>query len=519
MKKVFSIKYLFCPPVFRAASSRREGFFPKKLLPDFCLMAAAAQSRPGRHKFFACPRAGAGLFFLLLCLAPFRASAASPKQCFEAITGFAKGKSAQSAGDVSGELRRSGAKPHSAQFFVHSGWLSSDFRSADSLAHAVIRNTEILSPGDELARYSASYIPLKTEKWARKKRGLIVLSLRSSSSFVHGIYWETSLKPPFSLSEREAQALFEKIYEEVYGEAPEVMMDLISKANPADIQSNATKILNLKELFFEGRGDKMRELVLSALEEAPSAREKPSKQKQLQVWPSAKKVSSQLREIALRGWTAEQLKTADADRIAPLSLADIKNVFHSKEKIQALDMRLILPGFQVELLTSEVLWRESITPDQIRQLDTAAEGMQYVFVPSFKHWTHDPHSISLSALSESQIMRIDRDAFLRDVFLDGDTFIRGWVSGKASAYLAERRKQFRYFRDLGDQGLGEAVKRKLPEEIYAVIVSELGFSENFEAMGAAERLRLFEAEARMMLDGKLQHKIIQAIADAGIDAG
>ncbi len=446
------------------------------------------------------------MLLLGLCAAPAAAfpglPAISPAKCFKAIAGFAKGqKAAQSAGDIANELRLSAAEPQSALFFVHSGWRTSD-RSIDSLSGEVIRSAEILSKNDELLRLSASYIPLKREKRkGRKAKGLIVLSLRSSSSFFHAVYWETSLKPPLSLGESEAQALFGPIYETAYGESPEVIMDLISKAEPEDLfHDNIESALNLKELFFDSRGDKLRELVLSAVE-APSIPKKPLPNPLNSHRPKiSDKASPKLREISWRGWTAEKLGAGPAAWIKSLSLEDIKIAFDSKEKIQALDMSLISPEIQVELLTGSVLWRQSMTRAQIRQLETAAEGIQYVFVPSFKHWTHDPHLISLHDLSASQIMRIDRDAFLRDVFLAGDHSIRV-ISLNVSLFLRDRRRE----------NEGMSGRRSLSENEYGIIAEKLGFPESFESMNAEQRRLFFEAGARMMLDGNLQQKIIMSI--------
>ena len=457
-------------------------------------------------KFFA-----AALFCLLLWMTATRARAASPvDRCFKAITGFAA-KAPQSARDISRDLRDSAAEPQSALFTLHSSWQGTNFSLPEhSLISEVIRNTEIPAKNDWFLQYSASYIPLKKEKRQSKKdRGLIVLSLRSSMGLVHSVYWKTSLKAPLSLGEIEAQSLFEQIYERVYGSSPEVMLRLIEKAEPEALSHlDINESLSLKELFFIGRRDRLRELVLSAVEDHPLAAHR-GPAPESPFYRLSDKISRRLTEPVLRGRTAEQLKAADADWIKSLSLEEIKIIFDTKEKIQALDMSLLPSGFQVELLTGSVLWRESITPAQIRQLDTAAEGIQYVFVPSFKHWTHDPHPISLESLSDSQIMRIDRDAFLRDVFLAGDTYIRGYISWEVSDHLAKLKRLAGY------SGLSAIMRQSLSEEAHAAIASNLEFPEKpFEAMDAAERRLLFEAEARMMTDGILQNEIMEVIAAA-----
>ena len=71
-------------------------------------------------------------------------------------------------------------------------------------------------------------------------------------------------------------------------------------------------------------------------------------------------------------FSVEQLKTMPPESMRRLSSRELVEIFNTPEKIQTVDMRLLRPKDQIYLLANLPLWRESITKEQVQQLDTSA---------------------------------------------------------------------------------------------------------------------------------------------------
>ena len=194
-----------------------------------------------------------------------------------------------------------------------------------------------------------------------------------------------------------------------------------------------------------------------------------------------------------------------------LKLEEVAEQFITPKEMQTLDMSLLSPEDVITLLRENRSWRAAIIPDQIRQIDVSVEGIQHVFAPTFKDFIWAPE-ISIDALSDEQVMRLDRDTFLRDVFLAGDLYVSGHLPPDVTEFMIQRK---RTVKELGDDTV---MSGSLPKVTHDFIVRRLGFDKDFESMTPDERRELFKKEIAMMTDTSQQIDIIEKLVEVAVVA-
>ena len=222
-----------------------------------------------------------------------------------------------------------------------------------------------------------------------------------------------------------------------------------------------------------------------------------------------------MRRALLESYTIEEIKKLPPETIKTLELTDVFDLFNTPEKIQTLDMRLLPSGFAVTLLIEYPLWRESITPSQIKQLNTTEQGIQYVFVPTFKHYTWRPKEekavINIDNMSDRQIMDLNRDTFLRNVFLAGDLFVGGILPPVVNNFMILRGKKVK------ELGFDTVMDDSISKGMHDFIVKKLGFDIEFESMTPELRRKLFKKEIEMMTNNSQQAVIIMDLVRENTD--
>ena len=416
------------------------------------------------------------------------------------------------------ELNQPGLKIKSLLFLPHKGWSAADqdsflnVVSFDALPENLTYSIDFVFPSQKgnASSKEGSLTQFRDYVTGIGKRGkrLIVLSFRMGEAhyrYTHHIYWETSLKPPLDLDGAVAESVFNKLYEEVYGEGAEKMADLFLNAEKATPRLFDKSALNLDRLFFHEREEDLRAFVLSAVEN-PKEQSEGVEEGGTTPFLISRKIDKRIRYQILSASTLEEVKAIPPDQIKALTNEELTALFNSEEKIQVLDIRLIAPDLQTELLATSPLWKQSVTAYQIAQLDVTAKNIQYVFVPEFKYYTYRPaDTIPLSLLSDAQIMEMNRDTFLRDVFLAGDTSLPSIISWEVSDFIRSTKHKFR------TAGPEKIMESSLPDKMYAVIAENLGFPSDFDSLTARERRELFKKEMEMMMSGQLTLEIIQAV--------
>ena len=371
--------------------------------------------------------------------------------------------------------------------------------------------------------YSSFYIP-KQRLPVKQKTGefflllTIYLGERGNETYQHWIHWPSKAKK-IHLSENTVREIFNEVYKSAYGRNLDWMLenDVLSKTIERIVIENrvnqfeAYDILNMSSLLFRAEAQKLKDIITKVLESPQSAPQEKTQPTQEQT-PSlllSDQMSAGMRRIILRTYPIEILKRLDPIEIKTLRLSDIVELFNTREKIRIVDMSLLLPEVTVNLLTEHQLWRESVTPNQIKQLDTSAAGIQYVLVPTFKHYVWRPgeetKKISIDTLSDAQIAALNRDTFLRDVFLAGEIYAEGILPVEVINFKMQRKKEVYIL------GLDTVIDKSLPKEMHDFIVKKLGFDVPFESMTVEQKRELFKKEVDMMTNSKLQARILEEV--------
>lgn len=359
----------------------------------------------------------------------------------------------------------------------------------------------------------------------RRNPGTVVLSLvifeEGKSYYRHSIHWPSRAGKD-KLPENIVEAVFEEIYRKAYGESlqwlirKEVLLGTYEHCMEKGdrlTRFDVYDIFNFNKLFFKDNQDTLRRLIVKAIER-PERTNSASETEEGFRLPS-EKMSFGMRRIYLSRRSSEELQSAFLDNPSVLSLEDIRFLFDTKEKIQALDLRVFPPEVVITLLAQDRLWRESIEPQQLRQIDLSGQkDIQYLFVPTLKYFTRDPGStvINMDTISDAQLS-MHRDTFLRDVFLAGDFDLPAGILHLRVQTPWEEASRFKIDRraEVAILGLDVVMERSLPKGMHDFIVKQLGFSKDFESMTAEQRRELFKKEIEMLNDNRKQLAIIKAL--------
>ncbi len=371
-----------------------------------------------------------------------------------------------------------------------------------------------------LVEYSAFYVPGKDithpgDKKTSERRGQFFLSMsitldaEARYTYDHWIHWPSEVKNA-QLSPDTVREIFNAIYKAAYGQTLEWLitntifsktMDHIEKnhLNQFDVYD----LFNFNALFFKAQEQQLKSIVTGFINEAtgehPHQTRLTSKEQPPTLIPPAQMVYG-LRRTILRSYSIEQLNTLSPAEIGRLPVQDVVELFNTAEKIRTVNMNSLSPKVQVQLLTEHSLWRESITPEQVQQLDTGIEGIQHVLVPTAKYYVWRPTEelarIGIYTLTDAQIKKMDRDTFLRDIFLAGELFVDGVAPMKVAIFMTERRQEVQ------EHGRSVIMKKSLSKKMHDFIVQQLGFETNFESMTVEQKRELFKAEMDMMINAR-----------------
>lgn len=349
-----------------------------------------------------------------------------------------------------------------------------------------------------------------------RKKGKFILSFKTKNSsdqndnYQHFIYWDSDVENP-QFNEETAKAIFNKVYEEVYGVdldwliEHEMIPKIIAYGNkykfsPHELQ----RTFNFEALIFKDKEEDLKLLVSQTMRQPPDQEEVKSGKSEPFSLPS--KMNPLMRKIFLESLSREEPFSL-SQYLKVLTIKEIVLLFNTPDKIRTVDMNLITPEMAIHLLTSSRKWRNAITPTQVKQLDVRANGIQYIFAPVFKHFMKVSGSkdIDIDTLSDEQIMSMDRDTFLRDVFLAGDLYIQGYIPPYAEAFMEARQKS------VGEKGRETVMSGALSDREYSIISKMLGFDMNFENMTAQQRRELFKKEIVLMTNHRKQIDIINEL--------
>ena len=362
----------------------------------------------------------------------------------------------------------------------------------------------------------------------KKEKGQISLSFKTnvtsiepSSDYRHWIHWESDVENPH-IDENTVKIIFNKVYQEVYGVSLEWMIerDIIpktithiqkSKLNQFDLYD----IFNFNSLLFKDKEDQLRRLIARLMAQIIQSPD-PTKvtYEKTGLFPIHLKMTSLMRRIALESYSLKELKTFPPRRIKTLGLEDLRSLYDTPKKIKTLDMSSVPPKIAIKLLTEYHDWRAAVTATQIKQLDVRTDRIQYVFAPTFKHFVHVSHSenIGIDLLSDKQIMDMDRDTFLRDVFLAGEVYVQGHAPPVVQAFMLNRKIAVK------ESDYETIMRGSLPKETHDFIAAALGFDMDFESMTLQQRRKLFRKEIAMMTNPRLQFHIIEGLAEVAATA-
>ena len=367
--------------------------------------------------------------------------------------------------------------------------------------------------------YSTFYVPGKDithprNKKPSEKKGQFFLSMsitldsETRYTYDHWIHWPSEVRNA-QLSPDTVREVFNEIYKTAYGQTLKWLItnNVFSKAMD-HVEKNylgqfdVHGLFNFNALFFKTQEQQLKSIVAEVIGETTGkhphqTRSTPTEQPPTLI-PPAKMIHG-LRRIILNSYSMEQLNTLSSAELRRLPVQDIVEIFNTPEKIQTVDMSILPPKVQVQLLTEHTLWRESITPEQVRQLDTSIDGIQHVLVPTAKYYVwrqaEELARIGIDALTDAQIEIMDRDTFLRDVFLAGELFVDGAAPMKVAMFMTDRKIEVQ------KHGRSEIMKKSLPRGMHDFIVQWLGgFETNFESMTVEQKRELFKAEIDMMIN-------------------
>ena len=382
------------------------------------------------------------------------------------------------------------------------------------LGHGPLGRLQDGQPG-----FSFAYTQARNKKEKGEVSLLFKINVTStdenSSDYRHWIHWESDVENPH-MDENTVKIIFNKVYQEVYGVSLEWMTerDIIPKTI-IRIQENKLSqfdlydVFNFNSLLFKDREDQLRRLIARLIAQMTLSPD-PTKitYEKTDLFPVHLKMTSLMRKIALESYSPKELKTLPPERIKKLNLEDVRSLYDTPKKIKTLDMSSLAPEIAVKLLTEHRDWRAAVTATQIKQLDVRADGIQYVFAPTFKHFVRVLHSeeIRLDALSDKQIMNLDRDTFLRDVFLVGEVYVKGHAPPNVQAFILNRKIAVK------ESGYETIMRDSLPKETHDFITTALGFDTDFESMSPQQRRKLFRKEISMMTSPSQQFHIIEGLA-------
>ena len=370
-----------------------------------------------------------------------------------------------------------------------------------------------------LVEYSAFYVPEKDIQYPKNQKPPVVkkghffllmsITLDAEVRYIydHWLHWPSKAKNA-RLSPNTVKGIFNEIYKAAYGQSLEWLIanNIFSKAmdhiernhlNQFDVQD----LFNFNALFFKTQEQQLKSIVTEFIGEATGehthqTRSTPKEQSPILV-PPAQMIHGLIR-IILSSYSMEQLKTIPPTELRRLPVQDIVEIFNTTEKIQTVDMNSLPPKVQVQLLTEHTLWRESITPKQVQQLDTSIDGIQHVLVPTAKYYLWRPSEeikrIGIDTFTDAQIEKMDRDTFLRDIFLAGELFVDGAAPMRAAMFMTDRKQEVQ------KHGRSVIMKKSLPRGMHNFIAQWLGFETNFESMTVEQKRELFKAEIAMMIN-------------------
>ena len=375
-------------------------------------------------------------------------------------------------------------------------------------------------------------------KGAKGKSGtfFLVLTIRLDierdydTVYRHWVHWPSNAKNAY-LSEGTIKNIFNAIYEVVYGKSLDWMIknnafsiienhphtkDRLDPEAPEKFWEAEDKLNNLFESygrFFEQYKPWFKAIIAKALVGRWSHQVEASQEQTPPLTPSTKfdTLRSMLRNSD-KQFSVEQLKTMPSKFIRSLSPQEIVTFFNTSEKIQTVDMRLLQSENQIYLLANLPLWRDSITKEQVQQLDTSAYGIQYVLVWDYYYRLRPPSPektkpISIDTLTDAQIEKMNRDTFLRDFFLAGDTYMSGLLPLNVVTFTTKRKiETTKKERDA-------IMNKSLSEEMHDFIAQWLGFNIAFESMTVEQKRELFTAEAKMMVDESQIAKMLESMAE------
>ena len=395
-----------------------------------------------------------------------------------------------------------------------------------------------------LVKYSAFYVPGKDIKHPKnetefnKGKGHFFLSMsiildgEAHYTYNHWIHWPSQAKGA-QLGEHTVREIFNEIYKTVYGQTLEWMiasnifskgMDHIEKNNLS--QFDVYDMFNFNALFFKTKEQQLKSIVTKIIGEATGEhlhQIRPTSKEQLPILIPPAQMMYGLRRVILESYSIEQLKTISSAEIKELPVQDIVKLFNTTEKIQTVDMSLLPPEVQVQLLTEYPLWRESITPNQVQQLDTSSSEIQHVIAPTTKYFVRRPEAekkkISIDTFTDAQIEKMNRDTFLRDIFLAGELSANGVVPIRVAMFMVDRKQEVQ------KHGRSVIMKKFIPKKMHDFITQWLGFPTEFESMTTEQKRELFKAErdmminapqekAGMMIKSNQQLKLLEAVIEA-----
>ena len=360
--------------------------------------------------------------------------------------------------------------------------------------------------------YSFTYYP----PLDRKKKGKIILYFRTPNSsdqpddYEHWIYWDTDMKESQihkQLNEYLVKALFNHIYKEIYGENLEwfvrhkVIPRVIAHADKNDFSAfEMYDALSLNELLFKTEKERLRQLMLSIIKRPYFT---PAN------WNLDFYIPEKMNPV-LRKILSESADPEEQIHLSSLELThkkrELSSLYDTPEKIKTVDISSIAPELIVDLLRTDRIWREALTPEQVRQLDVRAKGIQYVFAPKYRDFRYtEPDNLHIDTLSDEQVMNIDRDTFLRDIFLLGELYFQG---GYFRSSLIGSFIEYRTLEVLDKGGPPAMMKESLSETEYQSIAESMGFDMKFEDMKAPQRRELFKSQIAMMTNYRQQMEIV-----------
>ena len=404
--------------------------------------------------------------------------------------------------------------------------IKSYIKPFDNYPFGDIPDTSIINglfpPAEEAkAEYAVAYT--SSNKQSKKMRVTLIFktsnSLGQGNSYQHWIYWDSDVENPDPMmNEETVKAIFDKVYETAYGRTlgwvveRKVIPNLLSYARDNNLTYfDINDAFDFNALLFRGKRGEVREDKQEELRRLIAQTVQSSDQGEVSVSKTAESIlpnpnmTSLMERIVFGSYSAEEFKSIPAEKIKKLVAWEILSLLNTPEKIKAMDMNSIASDIVVRLLTNNRTWREAITPDQLKQLDVRTHGIQYVFAPAFKEFVRVSGSevISIDGLSDEQIMSMDRDTFLRDIFLAGDLYVEGgYLSPSIETFMTDRQKKVK------EKGHEAVMQGSLSEEEYNTISDSMGFDEDFKNMTAQQRRELFKKQIAMMTDFIQQIKII-----------